>query len=181
MILRLQYRSFGSTARSSSKAKFFAGFFKYHVGVFDGKTLKTYVLSRISILSLTFLDQLITRRSGVAQNKTIDYRFIQALSPKQGVCRAECIEAMADDYATGPGQTKNLRSLYDYDRRRGQIKGVIQGRKQGVSEASPALRTETTMFSSGPFKSHLLGQSKPWYYKYQGSFFVFFSLPRLPI
>ena len=50
--------------------------------------------------------------------KTIDYRFIQALSPKQGVCRAECIEAMADDYATGPGQTKNLRSLCDYDHRR---------------------------------------------------------------
>ena len=89
MILRLQYRSFGSTARSSSKAKFFAGFFEYHVGVFDGKTLKTYVLSRISILSLTFLDQLITRRSGVAQNKTIEYRFIQALSPKQGAHRRE--------------------------------------------------------------------------------------------
>jgi hypothetical protein len=102
--------------------------------------------------------------------KTIDYRFHQALSPKQGVCRAECIEAMADDYATGPGQSKNLRSLYDYDRRLWRIKGVIQGRKQGVSEASPALRTETTMFSSGPFKSHLLGQSKPWYTTYQGFF-----------
>jgi hypothetical protein len=44
------------------------------------------------------------------------------------------------------------------DRRRGRMKGGRQGRKQGVSEASPALRTETTMFSSGPFKSHLLGQ-----------------------
>ena len=53
----------------------------------------------------------------VAQNKTIEYRFIQALSPKQGVDRAESkrsVEARGYDYATGPGQTDDLRSLWAY-------------------------------------------------------------------
>ena len=33
-----------------------------------------------------------------------------------------------------------------------------QGRKQGVSEECEAHRTETTMFSTGPFKSHSRNQ-----------------------
>jgi hypothetical protein len=40
----------------------------------------------------------------------------------------------------------------EYESRRGRIKGVRQGRKQGVSEARTAERTETTMFSSGKKK-----------------------------
>ena len=35
------------------------------------------------------------------------------------------------------------------DRRLGRIKGVRQGRKQGVRKASPVERMRTTMFSSG--------------------------------
>ena len=44
------------------------------------------------------------------QGKTIEYRFFDAKELKQGVCRAECIEATADDYATrvGGGAASNL-------------------------------------------------------------------------
>ena len=45
-----------------------------------------------------------TSAEGVGeQEKTIKYRFFEAKEPKQGVCRAECTEATADDYATRVG------------------------------------------------------------------------------
>ena len=47
---------------------------------------------------------------------------------------------------------RSKRRGLEHERRRGRIKRVRQGRKQGVSEASPAERTETTMFSSGKKK-----------------------------
>ena len=54
-------------------------------------------------------------RSGhkrVAMPKTIDYRFCERNRPKQGVCRAECTEAKADNYATveGVALTRNPSS-----------------------------------------------------------------------
>ena len=39
------------------------------------------------------------------QVKTICYRFYEAKSPKQGDGRAECTEAIGDDYATRQGHS----------------------------------------------------------------------------
>ena len=75
--------------------------------------------------------------------------------PKQGVCQGECIEPQTDDYATVAERTIVLSVFYgvgpERDRSQCEGEGTRQGRKQGVSEASPALRTETTMFSSVAF------------------------------